>query len=67
MKTKQEMIYDFMLALAPNYYSQIQEQKKYCEEVGVEMTDAETIIEFMYLDASMMANYILKEFENEGV
>ena len=61
MKTKQEMIYDFMLALAPSYYKQVDKMLEYCENEGIETADSKEMIEGIYLDACQFVNYILEE------
>ena len=61
MKTRQEMIYDFMLALAPSYYKQVDEMFEFCEKEGIETADSKEMIEGIYLDACQFVNYILEE------
>jgi hypothetical protein len=55
------MIYDFMLALAPSYYKQVDEMLEFCEKEGIETSDSKEMIEGIYLDACQFVNYILEE------
>lgn len=45
MKTRQELILDFMLALAPNYLQYCKESEATNEQLGINSTGAENLWE----------------------
>ena len=68
MKTKQEMIYDFMLVLAQSFNAEKTEILEYCAKEGIEATNvSDDVAEFMYLDACIIVDCLLKEFEDENI
>ena len=57
MKTRQEMIYDFMLALAPTY-QRIQDDLVSTSKNG--QIDVDDVADVIYMQASGMANVYLE-------
>lgn len=60
MKTRQEMVYDFMLALAPTVYEEGRISDQYAEEMGIEPIYIEEAIEQMHELAGKFADQYLK-------
>lgn len=60
MKTRNEMIYDFMLALAPQIFEQMQLMDDYAREEGIPPISIETITDDMHEIASNLADQYLK-------
>lgn len=60
MKTRQEMVYDFMLALAPQMYEQMQIMDDYAREEGIPPIGIESITAEMHEIASNLADECLK-------
>jgi hypothetical protein len=60
MKTRQEMIYDFMLVLAPNIFEEMRIAGEFAQEQCVPPIDYDVLIKEMYEIAGGFADQYLK-------
>lgn len=70
MKTRQEITYDLIIAMASSYEYQVDQTYAFREKEKLPIANSNVedgVMEHIYLTASAFAKYIEEEFENENI